>query len=247
MQGLVPRTVLLNNNIAVPNSLLPNADRDKGVTLRRIPSLTALPPCQLRKGACRAIKTSTTRSRRCARDNLKVPCLALDHSGSSHSRGGSSHFLTLCKVRYQPSTLFCTLYASLSTSAYFPRATPTDFGTHLLLAPEDSRLLRLERTHTFFKATLVSRILQAHDLVMLGGAIGRLDRSIAYNRLHVSGSRTPSVACRHAHDSISYHLAIVLTYNATDAIGLSYCDVLAPPSRSGSLLLPAHTASTATT
>ena len=53
MQGLVPRTVLLNNNIAVPNPLLPNADRDKGVTLRRIPSLTALPHWQLRKGACR--------------------------------------------------------------------------------------------------------------------------------------------------------------------------------------------------
>lgn len=34
MQGLVPRTVLLNDNIAVPNSLLPNADRDKGDTLR---------------------------------------------------------------------------------------------------------------------------------------------------------------------------------------------------------------------
>lgn len=246
MQGLVPRTVLLNNNIAVPNSLLPNADRDKGITLRRIPSLTgftALPHCQLRKGACRAIQT---RSRRCARDNLKVPFLALDHSGSSHS-GGPLHALTLCKVRYQPSTLFCTSYASLPTSAYFPRATSTDFGTHLLLAPEDSRLLRLERTHTFFKATLVSRILQAHNLVMLGGAIGRWDRSIAYNRLHVPGSRTPSVACRHAHDSISYHLATVLTYKATDAIGLSYCDVLAPPSRSGSLLLPAHTASTATT
>jgi hypothetical protein len=79
MQGLVPRTVLLNNNIAVPNPLLPNADRDKGVTLRRIPSLTALPHWQLRKGACRAIQT---RSRRCARDNLKVPFLALDHSHS---------------------------------------------------------------------------------------------------------------------------------------------------------------------
>lgn len=105
----------------------------------------------------------------------------------------------------------------LSTSACLLHTGHNDcFGTHLLLAlRKDLGLSRLERTRTFFWTTLVSRIRQAHelpDLVMLGNAIGRWDRSIAYNRLYASGSYTPSVDCRHAHDPIPYHLATVSAY-----------------------------------
>ena len=74
MQGLVPRTVLLNNNnIAVPNLLSPNVDRDKDVTSRH--GFTAM-VSQLESSRVLSVggKGCVLRSRHAkARDSLEVP------------------------------------------------------------------------------------------------------------------------------------------------------------------------------
>ena len=66
MQGLVPRTVLLNNNnnIAVPNALSPDVDHEKDVTSRHgftamVSQLSRIISWEAREGVsvCRAIKT----------------------------------------------------------------------------------------------------------------------------------------------------------------------------------------------
>lgn len=74
MQGLVPRTVLLNNNnTAVPNPLSPNVDHDKDVTSRH--GFTAM-VSQLESSRVLSVggKGCVLRSRHAkARDSLEVP------------------------------------------------------------------------------------------------------------------------------------------------------------------------------
>ena len=105
------------------------------------------------------------------------------------------------------------------------------YGTHYASDTRNLGRLRLSSILAFPQTALVSRIRQAHEVPVLGNAIGRWDRSIAYNRLDTlatSGShsrdlyswRLPSCSpCHHSEMDVRYTL---------DATCLALYDALVP-------------------